>query len=209
MIRISPDDFYRIIIGVDPALTSGDDADETGIIVVASGPHQPDTCSIPTCTMHGYVLEDATPPKTNKNSVNLWVNTVVEKFDQWDASLVVVEDNAGRELLDMALRTVRPDLPVKRPNATEGKKARAEPIVALYEQGRVHHVGPPEHFAQLEEQMTTWVPKENGGRKDRSPDRVDALVWGLAELNLQGRKPRRTALDIAPVGFGQRNVWSL
>jgi phage terminase large subunit-like protein len=207
MIQISPDDFYRIIVGVDPAITSGEDADETGIIVVASGPHQPDTCSIATCTMHGYVLEDATPPKSNKNSVDLWVNIVVEKFDEWNANLVVVEGNAGRELLDMALRTVRPDLPISRPNARENKKARAEPIVALYEQGRVHHVGSPEQFAQLEEQMTTWVPKEGGGRAHKSPDRVDALVWGLAELNLQGRKPRRAIPEIAPVGFGQLNGW--
>ena len=209
MIQVSPDDFYRIIVGVDPAITSGEDADETGIIIVASGPHQPDTCSIPTCTMHGYVLEDATPPKSNKNSVDLWVNIVVDKFDEWDASLVVVEGNAGRELLDMALRTVRPDLPISRPNARENKKARAEPIVALYEQGRIHHVGDPTKFAQLEEQMTTWVPKEGGGRSSKSPDRVDALVWALAELNLQGRKPRRGALDIAPMGFGQSNAWSL
>ena len=209
MIDITPDDLYKFVIGVDPAITSGEDADETGIIVVAKGPHQPSTCAIGTCTAHGYVLQDATPPKSNKNSVDRWVNKVVEMFDEWNAELVVVEDNAGRDLLEMALRTKRADLPIKRPNARENKKARAEPIVALYEQGRIHHVGDPMHFAELEEQMTTWVPKEGGGRSSKSPDRVDALVWALAELNLQGRRPRQTPLDIAPVGFGQANGWAI
>lgn len=208
MVEVHAEQFSKIVIGVDPAITSGEDADETGIIVAAAGPHQPATCVIPTCTAHGYVLQDATPPKSNKNSIDRWVNVVVELYDQWNANIIVVEGNAGRELLDMALRTVRSDLPIKRPNASENKKARAEPIVALYEQGRIHHVGDPSHFAELEEQMTTWVPKEGGGRSAKSPDRVDALVWALAELNLQGKKPKQGVAPIAPIGLMQQNIWS-
>jgi len=209
MIEIHPEQFTKIVIGVDPAITSGEDADETGIIVAASGPHQPSTCVIPSCIAHGYVLQDATPPKSNKNSIDRWVKVVVDLYDEWNANIIVVENNAGRELLDMALRTVRSDLPIHRPNAIENKKARAEPIVALYEQGRVHHVGDPLQFAELEEQMTTWVPKEGSGRGSKSPDRVDALVWALAELNLQGKKPKQGISAIAPIGLMQNNVWSI
>lgn len=207
MIEITGDDITYIVVGVDPSMTSGEKADETGIVVAAKGPHQPDSCVIPTCTAHAYVLQDATLPRSNKNSVDAWVQRVIDVYDEWNANLIVVEDNAGRELLEMALRTKRPELPIKRPNAKESKKARAEPIVALYEQGRVHHVGPPENFTALEEQMTTWVPRETG-RTSKSPDRVDALVWAIAELNLQGRKPRKAPGDIAPIGLSQPNGWA-
>ena len=208
MIAVSADDFIRIVVGVDPAMTSGENADETGIVVVASGPHQPDTCSLEHCTVHGYVLEDATLPKGSKATPERWATRVVEAFDEWNAGLVVVETNAGHELLEMTLRTIRPTLPVSRPNARENKKARAEPIVALYEQGRVHHLGDPSRFAALEEQMTTWVPPEAGKRAGNSPDRMDALVWGLTELNLTGRKPRKTYPDLMPVDMPQKNIWS-
>lgn len=153
MIEVSIEDFTKIVVGVDPSVTSGEDADETGIIVVASGPHQPDSCVLNHCTAHGYVLQDATLPKSNKNSVDKWVQRVVEVFDDWNANLIVIEGNQGQELLDMALRTVRAGLPVARPNARDSKKTRAEPVVALYEQGRVHHLGDPTQFAQLEEAM--------------------------------------------------------
>lgn len=208
MIEITAEDLQYIVVGVDPSLTSGDQADETGIIVAAKGPHQPDTCEIQSCLAHAYILQDATLPRSPKNSVDAWVNRVIEVYDDWNANLVVVEDNAGRELLEMALRTKRSDLPIKRPNASENKKARAEPIVALYEQGRVHHVGSPDQFTALEEQMTTWVPSATGGRSRKSPDRVDALVWAVAELNLQGRRPRSSVPTIEPLGFGQRNPWA-
>jgi phage terminase large subunit-like protein len=209
MISVDPADFSKIVIGVDPSVTSGEDADETGIIVAAKGPHQPDTCVAPACVAHGYVLEDATLPKSNKNSVDKWVKKVIQVFDEWNANLIVIESNQGHEMLDLALRTERPNIPVSRPNARYSKKARAEPIVALYEQGRIHHIGDPSHFAMLEEQMTTWIPPVEGKRASKSPDRVDALVWALTELNLQGRRPRGTMGGIAPVGFSQSNEWRI
>jgi len=204
MISVSADDFLRIVVGVDPAMTSGENSDETGIIVAASGPHQPDTCSLEHCKVHGYILEDATIPRGQKATPEKWATRVVEAFDEWNAGVVVVESNAGHELLEMTLRTIRPTLPVLRPNAGEGKRARAEPIVALYEQGRVHHLGDPTQFATLEEQMTTWVPEAG---KHNSPDRLDALVWALTELNLSGRKPRRALPDVMPIDMPQPNVW--
>ena len=209
MIRVTPDDLTRIVIGVDPSVTSGEQADETGIVIVAAGPHQPDTCEIVWCDTHGYVLQDATLEKTSKNSIDAWVNRVIEMYDEWNANLIVVESNQGHELLEMALRTKRNDLPIVRPNARENKKARAEPIVALYEQGRVHHVGDPSKFTKLEEQMTTWVPSPDGKRRGKSPDRVDALVWALTELNLQGRRSRKAPEAFAPIGFTQRNPWAI
>ena len=209
MIEVSLEDFSKIVVGVDPSVTSGENADETGIIVVAKGPHQEETCKTPHCTAHGYVLQDATLPKSNKNSVDKWARRVVEMYDIWQADLIVIEGNQGHELLDMALRTVRNGLPVSRPNARDSKKTRMEPIVALYEQGRIHHIGPPMDFAQLEEEMTTWVPPAEGKRASKSPDRIDALVWALAELNLQGKKPRSKVAGISPIGFGQSNDWRI
>ena len=204
MIAVKAEDFIRIVVGVDPAMTSGENSDETGIIVAASGPHQPETCALEHCTIHGYVLEDATIPRGNKATPEKWATRVVDAFDEWNAGLVVVESNAGHELLEMTLRTIRPTLPVLRPNAGEGKKARAEPIVAMYEQGRIHHIGDPAQFAALEDQMTTWVP---GQSKKDSPDRVDALVWALTELNISGRKPRKALPDLMPIDMPQQNVW--
>lgn len=210
MIEVNPSDFTKIVVGVDPAVTSGENADETGIVVVAAGPHQPDTCVVRHCEVHGYVLEDASLPAANKNSIERWAQRVVRAYDEWNANIVVIESNQGHELLESVMRTIRPMMPINRPNARYSKKARAEPIVALYEQGRIHHVGPPEQFADLEEQMTTWVPPAPGTRGSTSPDRVDALVWALTELNLQGRRiVPNMAGGIAPIGFFQNNDWRL
>ena len=209
MIEVSPDDFEEIVIGVDPAVTAGEDADETGIIVAARGPHQPETCVIPHCRYHAYILEDATLPKSNKSSPDRWGRRVIEAYDQWNASVCVVESNQGKELLRSVLTNIRPDLPVELPHAGVSKEARAEPIVALYEQGRVHHIGDPMHYAQLEEQMTTWVPTGKRGRT--SPDRMDALVWAVTRLDINGtnRKVKRSFDGMVPLGFGQQNGWAI
>jgi phage terminase large subunit-like protein len=209
VIEVSPDDFEEIVIGVDPAVTSGEDADETGIIVAARGPHQPDTCVIPHCRWHAYILEDATLPKSNKSSPDRWGRRVIEAYDQWNASVCVVESNQGKELLRSVLQNIRPDLPVELPHAGVSKEARAEPIVALYEQGRVHHIGDPIHYALLEDQMTTWVPTGKRGRV--SPDRMDALVWAVTRLDINGtnRKVKRSFDGMVPLGFGQQNGWAI
>ena len=209
MIHVNPDDFEEIVVGVDPAVTSGEDADETGIIVAARGPHQPDTCVIPHCKWHAYILEDATLPKSNKSSPDRWGRRVIEAYDQWNASVCVVESNQGKELLRSVLQNIRADLPVELPHAGISKEARAEPVVALYEQGRVHHIGDPMHYALLEDQMTTWVPTGKRGRV--SPDRMDALVWAVTRLDINGtnRKVKRSFDGMVPLGFGQQNGWAI
>lgn len=208
MIEVRAEDFLSIVVGVDPAMTSGEDADETGIIVAASGPHQPETCSLEHCTKHAYILEDATLPKSTKSTPERWGRRVIDAYDEWNAGRIVVEGNAGRELLTAVLHSIRPTVPVELCNARENKTARAEPIVALYEQGRVHHLGSPAQYAQLEDQMTTWVPI--AGRR-KSPDRMDALVWAITALDINVTPKQRWTLDegMSPMNFGQANGWRI
>ena len=202
MIAVSRNDFHRVVIGVDPAVTSGEDADETGIIVAALGPHQDETCRIERCSGHAYILEDATIPREMKPTVDQWAMRVVEAYDQWQADRVIAEGNQGGELVEQVLRTHRPGLPVRRVTARVGKRTRAEPIAALYEQGRVHHVGSAPQYAMLEDQLTTWTQTSND-----SPDRLDALVWAISALGITGAGA--IVPDVAPLGFGKKNEFDL
>lgn len=202
MIAVSRNDFHRVVIGVDPAVTSGEDADETGIIVAALGPHQEETCRIERCSGHAYILEDATIPREMKPTVDQWAIRVVEAYDQWQADRVIAEGNQGGELVEQVLRTHRPGLPVRRVTARVGKRTRAEPIAALYEQGRVHHVGSAPQYAVLEDQLTTWTQTSND-----SPDRLDALVWAISALGITGAGA--IVPDVAPLGFGKKNDFDL
>lgn len=202
MIAVAREDFTRIVIGVDPAVTSGENSDETGIVVVALGPHVPETCRIERCTGHAYVLEDATIPQDQRATPDEWARRVVVAFDEWSADRVIAEGNQGGELVEQVLRTIRPGLPVKRVTARVGKRTRAEPIAALYEQGRVHHVGNAAGFAVLEDQLTTWTQSSK-----ESPDRLDALVWAISSLGIAGTAG--AIPDIAPIGIAQSNGWNL
>jgi phage terminase large subunit-like protein len=170
--HVNREDLLRVCVAIDPAVTSNEDSDDSGIIVVARGPHQPSTCKIPSCPGHGYVLEDATchesPTGTAKRAI--------AAYDAWDADRIIGEVNNGGDYIGTVVHTVRAGLPYSVVKATVGKKLRAEPASAAYEQGRVHHVG---RFDDLEQQMETWTPDAKW-----SPDRLDALVWGLTELGL-------------------------
>lgn len=149
----------RIVVAVDPAQNSGSSSnDETGIMVVgvADG--------------HGYVLEDA----SIKGSPDTWASRVSEKFHEWRADSVVAEVNVGGEMVEFTMRTVDPTLPVKTVRAMRGKAKRAEPIAALFEQGRIHLVG---SFPKLEQQMRTFT-----GINGKRDDRTDAMCWGFHEL---------------------------
>lgn len=201
-VSIARDDLIRVVVGVDPAVTSGDDADETGIIVAGLGPHQPETCRLDACPGHAYVLEDATIDRALRPTVDEWARRVVEAYDVWQADRVIAEGNQGGDLVTQVLRTHRAGLPVKRVTARVGKRVRAEPVAALYEQGRAHHVGSPLGFAQLEDQLTTWTQSDK-----ESPDRLDALVWAVTALGLTtggGVTP-----DVAPVGLSKANTFDL
>jgi phage terminase large subunit-like protein len=159
----------RIVVAIDPAVTSGAEADETGIIVAGK-----DTDG------HGWVLADLSgryPPTE-------WAKTVVAAYYAHHADRVVAEINNGGEMVEATLRVIDPTLPFTAVRASRGKVVRAEPVAALYEQGRVHHLGA---FPQLEDQMCSLVRgghAREGGPPAFSPDRVDALVWALTDLLL-------------------------
>ena len=172
--EIRRSDLTRIVVSIDPAATSGEGADDTGIIIVGRGPHQPDTCEIPQCPGHGYVLDDRTchlPPHG-------WAETAISAYDQWQADRVIAEVNNGGDMVGATLHAVRVGIPYAKVTATRGKQVRAEPVSALYEQGRVHHLGV---FTELEQELETWTPDAKW-----SPNRLDALVWGLTYLGLIG-----------------------
>lgn len=154
-------DLTRVVVAIDPAVTSGEDADETGIVVAGLG-----------IDGRGYVLAD----RSCRLSPDGWARRAVSAFDDCHGDLVVAEVNNGGDLVEQTIRTVRRTLPYRKVHASRGKQVRAQPVAALYEQGRVSHV---EAFPDLEEQLTTWTP-ESGA----SPDRLDALVWALTELML-------------------------
>lgn len=161
-----PGVWQRIVIGVDPAVSNTETSDETGIIVVG-------------LTKEGvaYVLAD----HSMRASPNTWAQSVVSCYRRWQADLVVAEKNKGGDLVESVLRVVDATLSYRGVTATKGKVTRAEPVAALYDQGRVVHAQP---FEVLEEQMTRFVP---GQTMTASPDRVDALVWALTELLLKPR----------------------
>jgi predicted phage terminase large subunit-like protein len=154
-----PEHLTQIVVAIDPAVTNNEDSDETGIVVAGR-----------TGTGEAYVLADY----SIKASPLEWAQRVVDAFDEHKADKVVVEVNNGGDMIPAVLRQVRTNLPIKQVRASRGKRLRAEPVAALYEQGRVHHVG---NYERLEEQMTTWTPED-----PKSPDRLDALVWAISSL---------------------------
>lgn len=154
---------YRIIVAIDPAVTSGENSDETGIITAGMSTNG-----------HFYILAD----DTVKATPNVWGRVAVDAYREWKADRIVAEVNNGGDMVVMVLQQVDNSVAVTKVHATRGKKIRAEPISALYEQGRVHHVGT---FPQLEDQLVMWTPESND-----SPDRLDAMVWALSELNTGG-----------------------
>ena len=151
----------KIVVAIDPAVTNNANSDETGIIVVGKDANN-----------EYYVLEDASA----KLSADAWGKLAVRCFYEWDADKIIAEVNNGGDLVERLLRTVDPNVSYRSVQATRGKLVRAEPIAALYEQRRVHHIGT---FPELETQMCTYT----GERLQPSPDRLDALVWGLTELS--------------------------
>jgi len=152
-------DLTRIVVAIDPATTSKRDSDDTGIIVAGFG-----------INGHAYVLDDV----TQHDLPDVWAKAAIDALGAWKADRIVAEVNNGGDLVEAVLRHVNPDVPYGSVHASRGKRTRAEPIAALYEQGKVHHLGV---HAELEDQMCTWLPLS-----EESPDRVDALVWALTEL---------------------------
>lgn len=152
----------RTVISVDPAVTNTETSDAHGIIAAGIGPDQV-----------GYVLEDI----SQQGSPMDWARAAIALSKKYNADGVVVEVNQGGDMVAHTLRAIAPSLNVIEVRASRGKHIRAEPIAALYEQGRVRHVG---QFPELENEMTQFTTA--GYMGEGSPDRTDALVWAMTEL---------------------------
>lgn len=162
-VTVAPYDLRRIIVAVDPAVSSHEGSDETGIVVVGEG-----------ADGHFYVLAD----HSLKGSPKEWAAAVAQAYRDYGAHLIVAEKNQGGEMVAETIRLAGRNLPVKLVHASRGKVIRAEPVSALYAEGRVHHVG---EFSTLERQMYAFHSSFDR-RKSGSPDRLDALVWAISEL---------------------------
>lgn len=157
--RTAPD-MKRVVVAIDPAASSNEDSDETGIIVAGQG-----------IDGDWYVLAD----RSGIFSPNDWAKRAVAAYDEFDADKIVAEVNNGGEMVGATVRTVRRNIPFKPVHASRGKAIRAEPIASLYTDRHVWHTQP---FDTLEDQLINWTPDSG-----KSPDRLDALVWCLTELS--------------------------
>jgi len=176
--------FSRIVVGVDPAVTSNEKSDETGIVVVGLKEiHEKKD----QWTRHAYVLQD----KSGKYTPLEWAKVAIDEYRHWHADAIVCEVNNGGDLVTSNIQNVNRNVRIVPVRATRGKYVRAEPAAALYEQHRVHHVG---SFKELEDQCTSWDP----ATAKVSPDRLDALVWALYELILKDARGEFTGIDPEP-----------
>lgn len=157
--RVSSEpDLTRVIVAVDPSITSG--GDEAGLVVCGRD-----------VDGHGYLLSDL----SIQGSPLVWARKAVDAYHFHRADSIVAERNQGGEMVELTIHQVDPGIPVKLVHASRGKQARAEPISAKAEKGLIHHVG---SFPKLEDELCLWTPG------DRSPNRLDAFVWGMTELTL-------------------------
>lgn len=177
--QVSRDDvpeLARVVVAVDPAMSANVESDMTGIMVAGI------------CEQgKGYVLGDY----TMKSLPEAWANKAVQLYEHYGCSRIVYETNQGKDLITSLFKTIDENLPLRGVHASTAKIARAEPVSALYEQGKVFHVRNPEDpsasLTELETQMTTYEPLG----KHKSPDRYDALIWALTDLMLKGyAKPK-------------------
>jgi predicted phage terminase large subunit-like protein len=160
--RTPAPDLRRVVVAVDPAVTATEESDETGIVVAGLG-----------VDGRGYVLAD----RSCRLGPDGWARRAWAAFDEFGADRIIYESNQGGDLVRHTLQTVRNNGSVHGVHASRGKRTRAEPVAALYEQGRVTHTTA---LDELEDQLCGWTP-ESGD----SPDRMDALVWALTSLMVQ------------------------
>jgi phage terminase large subunit-like protein len=157
----------RVVVAVDPPASASGDA--CGIVVAAR-------------LADGTALVQA-DASVERASPERWARAVAVAAREWEADRVVAEANQGGAMVASVLRAAEISLPLKLVHATRGKTARAEPVAALYEAGRVRHAG---LFARLEDQLCGLMAGGGYEGPGRSPDRADALVWALTELMLKG-----------------------
>lgn len=168
-------DMQRIVVAIDPAVSNNEGSDETGIIV--AGLDQ---------MGHGYVLEDL----SGRYAPHEWANKAIAAYARHKADRIIAEVNNGGAMVENTLRSVNHRIPYRAVHASRGKVVRAEPISALYEQGKVSHVG---SFTELEDQMCAFTNDFDRRRAGYSPDRVDALVWAFTELMMATRGETKTS----------------
>jgi len=167
--EVAPE-LQRIVVAVDPAVSAETGSDEHGIIACAHGADE-----------RGYVLADA----SLRGSPRQWAERAIATYDRFDADAIVIEINQGGDMVRHTLESIRPGIRIVEVRATRGKHVRAEPISALYSLGLVSHIGT---FGELEDQMCQMTAA--GYEGEGSPDRVDALVWGMTELFPALTKPK-------------------
>ena len=161
--RVRPvPELRRVVIAIDPAVSDRRESNETGIIAAGVG-HDGDA----------YVMADA----SCRGTPDYWARAALALYETCQADQLIAEVNNGGDLVAHTLRTIEPSAPLRLVRASRGKAVRAEPVAALYEQGRVHH---SRVFRELEEQMVTWTPGSG-----ESPDRMDALVWAIWALMIE------------------------
>jgi phage terminase large subunit-like protein len=154
----------RVVVSVDPAVTNTETSDEHGIIVAGITDD---------AEQRGVVLDD----QSMSGTPDQWAKKAIQAYTYWNADAIVVEVNQGGDMVAHTIRTVAPNVRIIQVRASRGKHVRAEPVAALYEQGRIAHVG---SFPELESQMTQMT--QAGFQGTGSPDRVDALVWAMTDL---------------------------
>ena len=152
----------RVVIAIDPSGGSSEGHAEVGIVAAGRGGDA-----------HAYVLRDV----SERLAPERWARRAVQLYYELKADRIIAEANYGGAMVEATIRAVDPSVPVRLVSASRGKRLRAEPVSALDEQGKIHHVG---LLAELEEQLCSWVPDSG----DASPDRLDARVWAITELML-------------------------
>jgi phage terminase large subunit-like protein len=173
-------DFRRIVVAIDPAASNTQTSDETGLVVAGQA----------RASKRFYVLQDASGRYTPQE----WATKAVSLYNEYDADRIIGEVNNGGDMVEAVIRNVAPNVSYRKVHASRGKAARAEPIAALYEQDRVTHLCTS---ADLEDQLCTWEPLGD----EKSPDRLDALVWALTELS-GGKRAGKVAKPIV-TGSGE------
>lgn len=162
----------RILVALDPPATSGETADRCGLVVVGRTGEGSDA--------QAYVLRDASLPRA---APKVWAERAVALYHSYEADGILAESNQGGEMIEAVIHQIDPDVPVMRRHAKRSKRGRAAPVGLLYAGGRVHHVGV---MKALEDELCAF----GGPHQKGSPDRMDALVWGVSELLLAQSAPR-------------------
>jgi phage terminase large subunit-like protein len=178
-----PEFLRLVVVAIDPAVTASETSDETGIITVGMVPYW-DAAVAHTDKSHAFVLDDRSGIYTPTE----WGRKAVAAYKFFKGNRITGEINNGGEMVKHVIHSLEDTIPFKQVTATRGKARRAEPVSSLYAEERVHHVG---MFPKLEDQMTTWDP-ENAD--DFSPDRMDAMVWGVTDTMIGATLLRRKAI---------------